>query len=154
MVTHLLTLTSLVVLGLLLATAAMKDLRTRSIGNWVSIAMAMAAPVWWLASGWTVAQVGWQIGYAALAFAILFGLWMMKVCGGADVKLIGALALWLPAGERLSTFFVMALAGGVVAVVAAVTAFTRFRRSGSRIEVPYAVAIAAGGAFFLLRTVN
>ena len=54
----------------------------------------------------------------------------------------------------MSTFFVMAIAGGVVAVFAALTAFTRRRRSGSRIEVPYAVAIAAGGAFFLIRTLN
>lgn len=154
MITAPFTLAPLVVLGLLLFTAALKDLRTRSIDNWVSIAMALAAPVWWIASGWTPAQMGWQAGYAALTFAILFGLWTVRVCGGADVKLIGALALWLPTGERMSTFFVMAMAGAVVAVFAGVTAFTKRRPSGSRIEVPYAVAIAAGGAFFLLRTVN
>ena len=154
MVTPPFTLVPLAVPGLLLATAALMDLRTRSIDNWVSIAIALAAPVWWIASGWTVAQIGWQVGFAALAFLVLFGLWTLKVCGGADVKLIGALALWLPAGERLSSFVVMAMAGGVVALFAVVAAFTRHRRSGSRIQVPYAVAIAAGGAAFLIRTLN
>lgn len=148
------TFAPLAVLGLLLLYAAISDLRSRSVDNWVSIAMAAAAPVWWLAAGWSAHAMAWQVGFAAIVFAVLFGAWMLKVLGGADVKLIAALALWLPAGERLSIFFAIAVAGAVVAVTAGVWALTLRRRGPKPIEVPYALAIAAGGAVFLLRTIN
>ena len=150
------TLAPLLVLAALLAYAAMSDLRTRSIDNWVSIAIALAAPAWWWAGGWSWTTVAWQAGFAALVFAVLFGLWTARVLGGADVKLIAALALWLPPGERLGTFFVIALAGAAVSLVAMVAAAKRRSADSPRapVEIPYAVAIAAGGAAFLLRTVN
>ena len=158
MVTDPLAVAPLAVLGLLLIYAAASDLRTRTIDNWVSIAMAVAAPVWWLASGldpWP--GMAWQFGFGALVFAVLFGLWTLRVVGGADVKLIGALALWLPPGERMPTFFVMGVAGAIVSIVAFVTAKSRLRAAGGKrrpVEVPYGVAIAAGGLFFLLQTTN
>ena len=157
MVTAPLMLAPLAVLGLLLIFAAASDLRTRTIDNWVSVAIALAAPAWWVASGLGWIAAAWQFGFAAIVFAVLFGLWTIRVVGGADVKLIGALALWLPPGERMTTFFVIAMAGAVVAVAAGVTARTRRRRSGEKrrpVEVPYAVAIAAGGVAFLLQATN
>lgn len=158
MVTDPLTVAPLAILGLLLIYAAASDLRTRTIDNWVSIAMAAPAPVWWLARGldpWP--DMAWQFGFGALVFAVLFGLWTIRIVGGADVKLIGALALWLPPGERMTTFFVMAMAGAVVSIVALVTAKSRRHTTGEkrrRVEVPYGVAIAAGGLFFLFQTTN
>ena len=154
MVTDPLTVMPLAVLALLLLFAAASDLRTRTVDNWVSIAIALAAPVWWVGSGLGWGAMAWQFAFAAIVFAVLFGLWTIRVVGGADVKLIGALALWLPPGERMTTFFVIAMAGAVVAIVAGVAAMTRRRRSGEKrqpVEVPYAVAIAAGGAVFLLQ---
>lgn len=157
MVTDPLIFAPLAALGGLLLYAAASDLRTRTIDNWVSVAMAAAAPVWWFATGLIATAMAWQFGYAALCFAVLFGLWMVRVVGGADVKLIGALALWLPPGERMTTFFVIGMTGAFVAIVAGVTATARRRATGAkrtRVEVPYAVAIAAGGAFFLLQATN
>ncbi len=143
-------------LAALLAYAAASDLRTRSIDNWVSIAIALAAPGWWWVGGWSWSSVEWQAGFAALVFAALFALWTVRVLGGADVKLIAALALWLQPGERLGTFFVIVFAGAVVSLVAMVAAAKRRSTGAPRapVEVPYAVAIAAGGVAFLLRTVN
>ena len=158
MVANSLSLGPLVILGLLLIYAAASDLRTRTIDNWVSIAMAVGAPVWWLASGlepWP--GMVWQFGFGLLVFAVMFGLWTIRIVGGADVKLIGALALWLPPGERMTTFFVMAMAGAVLSILAFVMVKTRRRAPGEKrrpVEVPYGVAIAAGGLFFLLQTTN
>lgn len=157
MVTDPLTLAPLAVLGLLLLYAAASDLRTRTIDNWVSIAMAVAAPAWWLAHGLGWTAMAWQLGFGLIVFAVLFGLWTIRIVGGADVKLIGALALWLPPGARMMTFFVIAMAGAVVAITAMIAARSRRRATGEKrrpVEVPYAVAIAAGGAFFLLQATN
>lgn len=157
MVTDPLALAPLGVLGLLLIYAAASDLRTRTIDNWVSVAIAIAAPAWWLARDldpWP--GMAWQFGFGLMVFAVMFGLWTIRVVGGADVKLIGALALWLPPGERMTTFFVMAMAGAVVSIVVFVATKSRRVTSEKRrpVEVPYGVAIAAGGLFFLIQTTN
>ncbi len=161
MVSEPFTLAPLLVLAALLLYAAASDIRTRTVDNWVSIAMALAAPAWWWLAGWGGGAMAWQLGFAAVVFAVLFGLWSAGLLGGADVKLIAALALWLPPGQRMGTFFVIALAGAAVSIAAFVAARQARRRAPhssaaarSPVEVPYAVAIAVGGAAFLLRTVN
>lgn len=138
----------LAVLALMLLFAAAGDLRRREIPNWLNGAIALLAiPFWFLLglSPWPdmALQLGVALGVFAL-FALLFNLGMM---GGGDVKLIGALALWLPAGAVLNLLIIMSLAGGALTI--AMIARKRLSKSEAELEVPYGVAIAFGGMWVI-----
>jgi prepilin peptidase CpaA len=139
-----LTLGLLCALGLLLVSAGIEDARVREIANWKTAALALLAPLWWWASGiapWPDLAV--QIGVAALVFGLFVLAFSFGQMGGGDVKLIGALALWLPPAPLLWMLVVMSLVGGVITCVLLVEA--RLRRSTGQIEIPYGVAIAIAG---------
>src|SRR3546814_9478397 len=63
--------------------------------------------------------------------------------GGGDVKMIGAVMLWIPLPLFLSTLMVMAIAGGLLS--GAMLIDMKLRRREQPPEVPYGVAIAAAG---------
>ena len=131
----------LAVLGLLLVSTGIEDARTREIANWKNAAIALLAPAWWWANGlvpWP--DVAIQLGIAALVFAIFFGAFCLGQMGGGDVKLIGALALWLPFQPLLWMLVVMSLLGGVLTIV--MLADKWWRPQQPPIEIPYGVAIA------------
>ncbi|MBN2971297.1 prepilin peptidase [Roseomonas aeriglobus] len=139
-----LSLALLAVLGLFLLSAGIEDVRTREIANWKNAAIALLAPLWWWSLGldlWPGAAI--QLGVAAVVFAVFVGAFALGMMGGGDVKLIGALALWLPPLATLSMLIVMSIAGGILTLVMMIDA--RVRRSGRAIEVPYGVAIAVAG---------
>lgn len=128
-------------LGLLLLVAAWGDIRRRIIPNRLNAAIALMAPLSWWAGGlspWPgmAAQLGLGLG----VFALFAGLFYLGLMGGGDVKLIGALALWLPPVEIVRMLVLTALAGGVVTL--AVLLVHRLWRRGGVPEVPYGVAIA------------
>ena len=136
------------ILALMLAVAAVGDLRSREIPNWLNGAIALLAiPFWWSVglSPWPdmAIQLAVAIGVFVL-FALLFGLGFM---GGGDVKMIGALALWLPAGAVLNLLIVMSIAGGLLTLAMLIR--SRLRKAEGQIEVPYGVAIAFGGLWVI-----
>lgn len=131
-------------LGALLVSAGIEDARRREIANWKNAAVALLAPLWWWACGlspWP--DVAWQIGVAVAVFGLFAGAFAAGMMGGGDVKLIGALALWLPLQPLLTMLIVMSIAGGVVTLVMMIE--HRLRRSDGVLEVPYGVAIAFAG---------
>jgi prepilin peptidase CpaA len=131
----------LVALALLLIAAAVLDLRSRIIPNSLNAAIALLALPWWLAAGLSGYEMLFQFGTACtllLMFAACFAAGMM---GGGDVKLIAALALWLPFGAVLTMLVWMALGGGLLTLV--MLAVHKLRKASGRPEVPYGVAIAA-----------
>ena len=145
---------TLLLAGLLTAliAAAATDIRSRTISNMLNAGIALAAPLYWWATGvspWPGAAL--QIGFALGVFACFAGLFAIGAMGGGDVKLIGALALWFPVTPFLSLLTLMAILGGALTVVMLVLHKLR-PREGS-IEVPYGVAIAAAGAWSIVRTV-
>lgn len=124
--------------------AAFTDIRRRQIDNWLNAAIALGAPLFWWASGMTLwPGVALQLALALAAFAVLAGLFAIRAMGGGDVKLLTALALWLPAVLFCKMLMVMALAGGVLTVVLGMWHVTR--RSKERLKIPYGVAIALAG---------
>lgn len=133
-------------LGALLVAAAVTDLRSRTIANGLTGAVALLAPAYWLASGlspWPEMAIQLGLGLAVFglfAVAFRFG-WM----GGGDVKLLGALALWLPLFSLGRMIVAMALIGGVLTL--AFVALHKLRKAAGPVEVPYGVAIACGGLF-------
>ena len=131
-----------------LAAAAWSDLRTRTIPNGLTAGLALAAPLWWWASGlglWP--GVALQLALAFVLFALFAGAFALGVMGGGDVKLIGALALWLPWQPALQMLFLMSLVGGGITLL--MLADRRRRRSTAAIEVPYGIAIACAGIWVM-----
>ena len=129
------------ILGLLLLTAAWTDIRRRIIPNPLNAAVALMAPFYWWAGGLTLwPDMAAQLALGLGVFALFAGLFALGLMGGGDVKLIGALALWLPLVELARMLVLTALAGGVVTLV--ILVIHRLRRAEGVPEVPYGVAIA------------
>ena len=138
----------LVCLAIALLVAAFTDIRRRQIDNWLNAGIALAAPLYWWASGLSLYPgVALQLAVAIGAFAILAGLFALKMMGGGDVKLLTALALWIPPIPFVQLLIVMALVGGVLTIIMGAWHF--MRRQRDRLAVPYGVAIAIGGLWVL-----
>lgn len=139
-------------LAIALLYAAFSDLRSRTIANWLNAGIALGAPLFWWAS-WQSGDmtlwpgIAWQLGVAVAAFALLSGLFALGAMGGGDVKLLTALALWVPPVLFLQLLIVMALVGGLLTVVFGAWHIARRRRD--RLAVPYGIAIACGGLWVL-----
>ncbi|WP_379547845.1 prepilin peptidase [Qipengyuania sp. DSG2-2] len=138
----------LIALAIALLIAAFTDLRRRQIDNWLNAAIALGAPVFWWSSGLALwPDVAMQVGVALLAFAILCGLFALRVMGGGDVKLLTVLALWIQPLFFLQLLVVMALAGGALCIV--LGGWHMIRRQKDKLAIPYGVAIAIGGWWVL-----
>ena len=138
---HHLGLPLLLILMALLVTAAATDIRSRIIPNALTLAIALLAVPWWLAMGLDTVAMAWQAGIAFAVLAAFAGCFALGMMGGGDVKLLAALALWLPLGPLMRMLVLMSLAGGVLTL--ALWAAHRLRRRTDALEVPYGVAIVA-----------
>jgi prepilin peptidase CpaA len=135
-------------MGALLLSAGVEDARTREIANRKNVAIALLAPLWWWAIGldpWPGMAI--QLAVAVAVFALFVGAFAIGQMGGGDVKLIGALSLWLAPLQLLDTLLLMSVIGGVLTLAFLVE--RRWRPREGAIEVPYGVAIAAAGLITL-----
>lgn len=139
---------SLAGLGLLLAAAAVSDARRYVIPNALCAAVALLSlPYWWASGAAFWPGYALQVGIALAVFAGFAALFAAGLMGGGDVKLIAALALWLPIGELVQMIAAIAVAGGVLTL--ALLARHRLQRRPGRPEIPYGLAIVAGAALVL-----
>ena len=148
----------------LLVFAALRDIATRTVPNWVSLAILAVGCVLQAVAG-TLPTAGLS-GVAVFAAAAL--MWRQGWLGGADVKLLAAGSVALAPVAVVSFILVVALAGGALALLyLALSLVVRRPAPGGRTTVsrrllkaeawrihnrrsiPYAVAIAAGGLFTL-----
>jgi len=134
-------------LAIALLFAAFTDLRRRRIDNWLTAAIALGAPLFWLASGTSLLDVGFQFALAAITFIFMAALFAMRGMGGGDVKLLTAIALWIPPIPYVTLLIVMAVAGALVSIAA--VAWHVGRRREGRTQVPYGIAISAAGLWVL-----
>jgi prepilin peptidase CpaA len=135
-------------LAIALLWAAATDLHRREIDNPLNAAVALAAPLFWWSSGlpaWP--GVVLQLGFAGLMFLLLAALFAMGAMGGGDVKLLTALALWLPWRPLLQLIVLMALLGGVLTIL--FLAGHKLLRRAGELRIPYAVAIAGAGLWVI-----
>lgn len=136
-------------LALLLIACGIEDARSREIANWKNAAIALLAPLWWWAGGLTPwPEMALQLGIAALVFAFFAGAFALGQMGGGDVKMIGALALWLPVQPLIWMLITMSILGGALTLIMVVDKRIR-GRSGMPLEIPYGVAIAISGLLAL-----
>ncbi len=138
----------LAALAIALVVAAVTDLKSRRIANWLNAAIAIGAPFFWIASGLSFwPEIAAQIGIAVATFAVLSVLFALKAMGGGDVKLLTALALWISPALYLKLIIMMALLGGVLTLVFG--GWNVMRRQKNRLTIPYGVAISAAGLWVL-----
>jgi prepilin peptidase CpaA len=124
-----------VCVSLFTALAAVSDLRTRRIPNKLTI------PVFLLGLIYQVAFHGWA-GLAdagagfAVGFGILFVLWLVGGGGGGDVKLMGALGVWL--GFRMTLMVLILSTAFVVLGSVTIIAISLLRRGAALTKAKYA----------------
>ena len=136
------------ILAAMLIVAAAGDLRTRTIPNWLNAAIALCAIPFWIASGMALwPDVALQLAVAAALFGLFAIAFCLGAMGGGDVKMVAAVALWLPLGAVMKLLVIMSLAGGVL--TAAMLVRQRMAKWRTQLEIPYGVAIAFGG-FWLI----
>ena len=136
------------ILAAMLLLAAAGDLKSRTIPNWLNAAIALAAiPFWWMTGLALWPEIAVQVAVAAavlLLFAIAFHFGAM---GGGDVKMVSALALWLPPMAVLKLLVIMSLAGGVLTLAMLIR--HKLAKSQGQLEIPYGAAIAFGGLWLI-----
>lgn len=136
------------VLAAILVAAAVIDVRTYTISNRLNLGVALLAiPFWWAANLQPWPGIASHIGMAVAVFALLALAFWAGMMGGGDVKLAAALALWFSPAETVRFLVFMSIAGGLVTIF--VLALHRSRGREGKPEVPYGVAIAAGGLAIL-----
>lgn len=127
-------------LVLILLSAGIEDARKREIANWKNAAIALMAPAWWYLLHYSWVDIGWQVGLALGVFVLFIGAFHFGWMGGGDVKMIGALALWLPFQALVFMLMVMSIVGGALTLI---MMFDHWRtKSPGPVETPYGVAIA------------
>jgi prepilin peptidase CpaA len=136
------------VLAAMLIVAAVIDVRTFTISNRLNLAVAaLALPYWWAVGLDPWPGIAVQIGMAVAVFLVLAAAFWAGMMGGGDVKLAAALALWFPPAATVKFLIFMSIAGGLLTVIVLVA--HRMRGREGRPEIPYGVAIAAGGLAIL-----
>lgn len=157
----------LILFILLMLTAAVSDLRSYRLPNWLVAAVASLFIVAAAATGMPLSLALWHGLAGVLVLIAGFGLFTAGVIGGGDAKLLAAVALWI-GWTKLATFiFYTALAGGALAIVMLIWEFFRLhveltagnpnsslikRITSLKPDLPYGVAIAAGACATLPQT--
>ncbi|MFK7840904.1 MAG: prepilin peptidase [Sphingorhabdus sp.] len=131
-------------LAIALIVAAITDLKSRRISNWLNLIIALGAPVFWVISGMAFwpDMIG-QLGLAAVIFTIFGGMFAIGAMGGGDVKLLTALALWMHWLTFLELLVIMSIAGGVLTLLMMIS--KKIKKTEGPVKVPYGVAIAFSG---------
>jgi prepilin peptidase CpaA len=140
----------LVLPAALLLTAALCDLKSRTIPDAVSAALALSGGAWAL----TGAGAAQTAGLAALVFLGGVALHRLGQLGGGDVKLAAAATLWVGPDGFVPFMVLTAILGGAVCLTAALARFAAVAardgagpalRAARAAQAPYAVALAGGG---------
>ena len=138
----------------ILAIAAVSDIRSRRIPNWTVIALIALFAVLAIALGGR--GLVSALAAAGVTLLVTLGLYALRWIGAGDSKLLTAVALFAGLGYLPLLALATAATGGVIAVVSFITRPTRaltmvtLRGKGDWGRgVPYGVAIAVGGALVI-----
>ena len=141
----------------LLIVAALKDVTTYTIPNWISLALIAGFFPAALAVGLTLPAIGLHLGVGIAALVAGMVMFALGWIGGGDAKVFAAAALWLGWPATGPFLLVTAVAGGALAVTLLAMRSMLLRRyvsAGpawlSRLaepgeNVPYGLAICIGG---------
>jgi prepilin peptidase CpaA len=108
--------TGQILLGILVAIAAIFDIRYRRIPNWLVLAGLIVGLAWNVyTSGWSgLLRASEGLG---LGFVLYFPLYMLRARGAGDVKLLSAVGAVTGPGNCLWIFLLTAILGGIIALI-------------------------------------
>ena len=161
-----------VLIALLLA-AAWIDWRTMRIPNWLTVAGMAWGLAWNATSGPSIVDgLLFGLGGLGLGFAMFLPLWLLRVLGAGDVKLMAMVGAFLGAGGVFVAALLVGMVGGIavalfaishravrrlagnvrdIAVSVVVPGMPLWRPGATSIgKLPYGVSIGAGTLAFLL----
>jgi prepilin peptidase CpaA len=133
--------------------AALHDIHSLTIPNWLNLGLAGLFVPAALVSGLPIELLGGHLLSGALAFVIAFGLFAFRIFGGGDAKMIPGVVLWMGPFAAIPFVYWMAIVGGGCALLVLmvrrlvpVEAVPGFMRAPfqPKAGVPYGVAIAGG----------
>lgn len=106
-----------VVLAAVVLVAAVTDVRSRRISNWLTLAGVVAGIV--LNSFLNVDRYNWRTALMGLglAFAVYFPLYLLRGMGAGDVKLMAAVGAVMGPANWFAIFLLSNILGGVAAVL-------------------------------------
>ena len=145
----------LTVLPLMAVIAAVKDLTTMTIPNWITLVLIAAFVPAALIAGLGWADIGWHLLAGVVALLAGMGMFALRWLGGGDAKIMAALILWLGPAAVLPFLLWTAIAGGALALIL-LTARSRLpalagigpawvgRLMEPKGDIPYGVAICLG----------
>lgn len=145
----------LAVLPVLAVVAALHDLTTMKIPNWISIALVVGFFPAALVLGLPLSVVGVSAGMALAALFIGAGMFALNWIGGGDAKLLAAATLWMGLSGTLHFLLYTGLAGGAfcmlllagrshLPILAQAGPGWMMRLMQPKGDIPYGVAIAIG----------
>ncbi len=150
-----LALAFLSVLPALVIAAALSDLITMKIPNWLSGSLILAFLPAAFAVGLPLETVGLHAAVAVVALLVGMGLFALRVIGGGDAKLIVGACLWLGPSASLPFIVWTGLFGGALSLALIMArrdlaahlvggpawVHTLLQAKG---DIPYGIAIALG----------
>jgi prepilin peptidase CpaA len=147
-------------LPILLIVAAVFDLTSFTIPNYLTLALLAVFPLFAFAIGLPLGGAGWHLLAGLLGLAVGFTLFALGWIGGGDAKLFAGVALWLGFADMMTYALVASICGGALTLgilvlrqwpLPALLARQSWllRLHDEHAGIPYGVALAAG-AFFIL----
>lgn len=143
--------------------AAMRDLTTMTIPNWLTLALAVSFFVFAPLVGMPLVEIG---RHAAVGLALLLvgmGLFAFGWIGGGDAKLVAAASLWIGSTDALPYLLLASILGGGLTM--GILAFRNLPLPGFLITrdwlarlhdpkegVPYGIALSAAGLMIFPQT--
>lgn len=154
------------VFPVLIMSAGIADYASLKIPNWLNGLIAASIIPFVLVSGMPVEIFAWHVVAAIITFLVGMVLFSSSLIGGGDVKMAAACALWigwvpLPEFALLTLVAGGILAGGTLLWVAVEHVmmigkddepFWYRAITSNRIQLPYGLAIAAGGTIIFPAT--
>jgi prepilin peptidase CpaA len=138
----------------LVAFAAMSDLLTMRISNWVSLTLVTGFLIMAPMSGMGLHDILMHFAAGATVLAVAFACFAIGQVGGADAKVAAAVALWFGFDHLMNFLIDVSLLGGALTIL-----LLLFRswplppflarqdwldRLHSKRKIPYGVALALG----------
>jgi prepilin peptidase CpaA len=146
----------LLIFPALVVVAALKDITSYTIPNWISLVLVVGFGPVALISGASLATLGVCLAAGLAALLVGMGMFAAGWIGGGDAKLFAAAVLWLGWPAALPFMLVTGMAGGALTlgilslrsgwfepVLAGSPAWIR-KLGAQGGDIPYGVAIAVG----------
>ena len=150
---------SVSLLPALMIVAALSDVTSFRIPNWLTALIAALFFPMALITGMPLVEFMWHLAAGAILFFVGYALFAFRVFGGGDAKLMAAAGLWFGTAQTLPFLTMTAFAGGILALaIAAWSVFMIYWQvngasQGSAIDktlqkvrpkLPYGFAFAVG----------